>query len=303
VLRSSNQDAVAYRWSTGSTSRDITIRNSGNYSVRTVDRNGCVSLQSLATNVRVNPLPPAPTISSTKDTVFCQGESTILQLNVQNGAFPTFIALQEGKTTRYNFQNLNVNISGLFNGFQTDANGCKSGLSNKIFVAVKPTPAKVSNIVRLSPYSIGIENPRANTYTWQFKGADRPDFNGTTVRINEGGKYRVIAKNVYKTLSYGEKTCTSEPSDEFTFLLYDDNGVSIYPNPSNGNFSIDSKVDWRNSDVQIYNLRGELIKTTFITIFNNVQKIDLTSLPEGEYMLRITSDTFFTITKRIIVNR
>jgi Secretion system C-terminal sorting domain/Carbohydrate esterase, sialic acid-specific acetylesterase len=303
VLTSSIQGVVGYRWSTGATSPSITVRNSGNYSVRTVDRNGCVSLQSLVTSVRVNPLPPAPTISSTKDTVFCQGENTILNLNIQNGAFPTIIALQEGKTTRYNFQNLNVNISGLFNGFQTDANGCRSGLSNRIFVSVKPTPPKVSNIVRLSPYSISIENPKANTYTWQFNGANRPDFNGTTVRINEGGKYRVVAKNIYKTLSYGDKVCTSEPSDEFTFLLYDDNGVSIYPNPSNGNFSIDSRVDWRNSNVEVYSMRGELIKTTFVTVFNDVQKLDLTSLPEGEYMLRIRSDNFFTITKRIIINR
>jgi Carbohydrate esterase, sialic acid-specific acetylesterase/Secretion system C-terminal sorting domain len=303
VLTSSNQDAVAYRWSTGTNARNITIRNSGDYSVRTVDKNGCVSLQSLATKVKVNPLPPAPTISSAKDTVFCQGESTILQLNIQNGAFPTFVAFQEGKTTRYNFQNLNVNISGSFIGFQTDVNGCKSGFSPSIYVAVKPTPAKVSNISRLSPYSIGIENSKANTYVWQFNGANRPDFSGTTVRINEAGKYKVIAKNIYKTLSYGEKVCSSEPSDDFTFLLYDDNGISIYPNPSRGFFSIDSKVDWKNSNVEVYSMRGELIQRVFVTVFNDVQKLDLTSLPEGEYMLRIRTDNFYTITKRIIINR
>jgi Secretion system C-terminal sorting domain/Carbohydrate esterase, sialic acid-specific acetylesterase len=303
VLTSSNQDAVTYRWSTGTNTRNITIKNSGDFSVRTVDKNGCVSLQSLATKVKVNALPPAPTISSAKDTVFCQGESTILQLNIQSGAFPTIVASQDGKTTKYNFQNLNVNQSGLFNGFQTDLNNCKSGLSSSIYVSVKPTPPKVSNIVRLSPYSIGIENPKANTYVWQFNGANRPDFSGATVRISEAGRYKVIAKNVYKTLSYGEKVCTSDPSDEFTFELYDDNGMSIYPNPSRGNFSIDSKVDWKNSNVEVYNIRGELIQRVFVTVFNDVQKLDLTNLPEGEYMLRIRTDNFYTITKRIIINR
>ena len=303
VLSSSIQGVVGYRWNNGATSPSITVRNSGDYSVRTVDKNGCVSLQSLATKVKVNALPPAPSISSTKDTVFCQGESTILQLNIQNGATPTFVALQDGKTVRYNFPNLNVNQSGLFNGFQTDLNNCKSGLSPSIYVSVKPVPAKVTNIVRLSPYSIGIENPKANTYVWQFNGANRPDFSGTTVRINEAGRYRVIAKNVYKTLSYGEKVCTSDPSDEFAFELYDDNGMSIYPNPSRGNFSIDSKIDWKNSNVEVYNLRGELIQRVFVTVFNDVQKLDLTNLPEGEYMLRIRADNFYTITKRIIINR
>ena len=68
-------------------------------------------------------------------------------------------------------------------------------------------------------------------------------------------------------------------------------------------FSIDSKVDWKNSNVEVYNLRGELIKRVFVTVFNDVQKLDLTNLPEGEYMLRITADNFYTITKRIIINR
>ncbi len=304
VLTSSNQDAVSYRWSTGINTRNITIRNSGDYSVKTVDKNGCISLQSLATKVKVNALPPAPKISNSKDTVFCQGESTILQLSVQNGAIATFLAFQDGKTTKYNnAENLNVNMSGLFNGFQTDLNNCKSGLSSSIYVSVKPTPAKVTSIIRLSPYSIGIENPKANTYVWQFNGANRPDFSGTTVRINEAGRYKVTAKNVYKTLSYGEKVCTSDPSDEFTFELYDDNGISIYPNPSRGNFSIDSKIDWKNSNVEVYSLRGELIQRVFITVFNNVQKLDLTNLPEGEYLLRIRTDNFYTITKRIIINR
>ncbi len=305
VLTSSNQDAVAYRWSTGTNTRNITIKNSGDYSVKTVDKNGCVSLQSLATKVKVNALPPAPSISSAKDTVFCQGESTILQLNIQNGAFPTFVAFQDGKTARYNFQNLNVNQSGLFNGFQTDLNNCKSGFSPSIYVSVKPVPAKVDtvDIIRLSPYTISIRNPKANTYVWQLNGVNRPDFTGTTIRFSERGNFKVTAKNIYKTLSYGEKVCTSEASIEKTFELYDDNGISIYPNPSKGNFSIDSKIDWKNSNVEIYNLRGELIQRAFVTVFNDVQKLDLTSLPEGEYMLRIRTDNFYTITKRIIINR
>ena len=304
VLTSSNQDATAYRWNTGTNTRNLTIRNSGDFSVRTVDKNGCVSQQSFITKVKVNALPPTPTISSTKDTVFCQGESTILQLNIQSGTIATFVAFQDGKITKYNVaQSLNVNQSGLFNGFQTDANNCKSKLSSSIYVSVKPTPTKVDSIIRISPYSIGIKNPKANTYLWQFNAVASDTVRGVSIRANRSGKYRITAKNVYKTQSYGEKVCTSEPSEEFTFELYDDNGMSIYPNPSKGNFSIDSKIDWRNSNVEVYNLRGELIQRVFVTVFNDVQKLDLTNLPEGEYMLRIRTDNFYTITKRIIINR
>jgi hypothetical protein len=303
VLTSSNQGVQNYRWNNGSTTRNITVRNAGDYSVKTVDNNGCVSLTSAATRIRVNALPPVPSISSTCDTVFCQGESTILQSSLVNGGFPTFIATQDGVVSRFNFQNLNVNKSGSFQAFQTDANGCKSGLSNRLIVSVKPVPAKITNILRLSPYTIGLENPKANTYVWQFNGVDRSNFIGSTIRFNEGGKFRVTAKNIYKTLSYGDKVCTSELSDEFYFILYDDNGMSIYPNPSNGIVNIDSKVDWKNSTIEIYTMLGQFVKKGIVNVFDDVKKLDLTDLAEGEYMLRIRTDNFYTITKRIIINR
>ena len=303
VLTSSNQGVQSYRWSNGSTARNITVRNAGDFSVRTVDNNGCVSLSSATTRIKVNALPPAPSISSSRDTVFCQGESTILQSSLANGASSTFIATQDGVVSRFNFQNLNVSKSGSFQAIQTDANGCKSGLSNKIIVAVKPVPEKVASIVRLSPYTIGIENPKATNYVWQYNGADRANYVGNTIRFNEGGKFRVTAKNIYKTLSYGDKVCTSELSDEFSFILYDDNGMSIYPNPGNGIFNIDSKVDWKNATVEIYTMSGQFLKKGTINIFDDVKKLDLTDLPIGDYMLRIRTDNFYTITKRIIINR
>ena len=303
VLTSSNQEATSYRWNTGAVTRNITVKNSGDFSVRSIGTNGCLSSTSLATRIKVNALPPAPTLSYSKDTVFCQGDNTILTLNIQKDAFPTWLAIQDGKTSRFNFQNLNVVNSGSFSGFQTDLNNCKSAISSSIYIAVKPTPAKITTISRLSPYSVGFENTKANSYIWQFNGANRDDFKGTTIRINDSGRYRVTAKNVYKTQSYGDKICVSDLSDEFLFELYNDNGISIYPNPSKGIFNIDSKVDWIDSNVEIYSLKGELFKKTFVTVFDDVKTVDLTSLPEGEYMLRIRTDNFYTITKRIIINR
>jgi hypothetical protein len=305
VLTSSNQNAEAYQWSTGASTRSITVRNPGDYSVKIIDKNGCSSKVSSNTKIKVNPLPPLPIITPTRDTVFCDGESTILQMNLVNGGFATWITKQNGTTIRYNYQNLNVNNSGSFQGFQTDQNGCKSGLTLPLYVSVKPVPTKVdtSNIVRLSPYTISINNPQANTYTWQVNGANSPIFFGNTIRFNEAAEFSVIAKNIYKTQSYGEKSCISEPSQRKYFVLFNDNGLSIYPNPSKGVFKIDSKVNWQNSTVEVFNLMGELITKTSVNVFDSVKSIDLTTLPEGEYMLRIKTDTFYTITKRIAIER
>jgi len=303
VLTSSNQDALSYRWSTGSLTRNISVKNAGDFSVKTIDKNGCVSKSSIATKVKVNALPPVPTISSTKDTVLCQGDNTILQMSLVNGGFPSWFAHQDGTTTRYNFQNLNVNKSGGFQALQTDVNGCKSAVSPQMYVSLKPVPAKVQTISRLSPYTVGFENPRATNYVWQFNGVTRTDVTGNVIRINEAGKYNVTAKNIYKTLFYGDKVCLAPTSDDFSFALYDDNGMSIYPNPSRGIINIDSKVDWRNSTIEIFNLSGAFIKKGFVSIFDDVKRLDLSDLPEGEYMLRVKTDNFYTITKRIIINR
>ena len=299
---SSIQGVVGYRWNTGATSLGITVKNAGDYSVRTTDRNGCISLSSVATKIKVNPLPIAPFITNSADTVFCEGQSTILQFNLIGSATGTFLRTQDGKTTSER-NNLNVNKSGSFQAFQTDANGCKSGLSNRIVVAVKSVPTKISNIVRLSPYTIGIENPKATNYVWQFNGADNANFVGSSIRFNEEGRFRVTAKNVYKTLSYGDKVCSSEASDDFSFLFYDDNGMSIYPNPSNGIFSIDSKIDWRNAIIEIYSISGQFLKRGNVNLFDDVKKLDLMDLPVGDYMLKIKTDNFYSITKRIIINR
>ncbi|MEA5458258.1 T9SS type A sorting domain-containing protein [Arcicella sp. LKC2W] len=303
VLTSSNQDAISYRWSTGSITRNITVKNAGDYSVKTIDKNGCVSNSSILTKIKVNALPPVPTISSTKDTVLCQGDNTILQMNLVSGGFPSWFAHQDGTTTRYNSQSLNVNKSGAFQAFQTDANGCKSAVSSQMYVSLKPLPAKITTVTRISPYTIGFTNTQATTYIWQFNGTTRTDVNGNVIRATEAGKYNVTAKNVYKTLFYGDKVCLAPVSDDFLFELYNDNGMSIYPNPTKGEINIDSKIDWRNSTIEIYNLSGAFIKKGFVSIFDDVKKLDLSDLPEGEYMLRIKSDNFYTITKRIIINR
>jgi hypothetical protein len=303
VLTSSIQGVVGYRWNTGATSASITVKNAGDYSVKTTDKNGCISLSSNSTKVKVNPLPSAPFITSSSDTVFCEGQSTVLQFNLVNGGTPSFLGNQNGFVTRYNSTNLNVSKSGSFQALQTDANGCKSVLSNRIYVAVKPIPEKVENIVRLSPYTIGIENPKATNYTWQVNGAERANYIGNTIRFNETGAFRVTAKNIYKTQSYGEKVCVSELSNEFSFQLYNDGGMSIYPNPSNGIFNIDSKVDWKNSTIEVYTMTGQFVKRGSVNVFDEVKKIDLMDLPEGEYMLRIRTDNFYTITKRILINR
>lgn len=66
-------------------------------------------------------------------------------------------------------------------------------------------------------------------------------------------------------------------------------GIRVYPNPNDGVFAIKSSVDSRESKVEIYNMLGEEIYTKSLNIQNSTFNINMSSQPDGIYMLRITN--------------
>lgn len=71
--------------------------------------------------------------------------------------------------------------------------------------------------------------------------------------------------------------------------------VEVYPNPASDMLYINSI----NSiyEVEVYSLNGQLLKQQ-----QNVSHIDVSSLSQGIYMVRVKGDTF-TVTKKVMVNR
>ncbi len=302
TLNSSSLQASGYLWNTGSKTQSLKINTSGSYTVRTIDNNNCFSPSSSVLKITVNPLPVTPTIVSSKDSVFCDGDDTILQMNLVTGNKPTWVAAQNGTVTNYGIQNLTVTQSGAFRAFQTDLNNCKSVISPNVYVSVKPNPVVVDSIVRLSPYTVAVNAVKADQYVWQINGVVNNTLSGSQVRITDEANLSVIARNVYKTLFYGDKLCYSPVSKEYVFRYYDDRGVSIYPNPSNGVLKIEARDDWNNTVYEVYDLLGRMVRRGTIASLNSNRTLDLTMLPEGEYMLKLSTESLL-IAKRIIINR
>ncbi|MDR6563309.1 MULTISPECIES: T9SS type A sorting domain-containing protein [unclassified Arcicella] len=302
TLTSSNVSANRYLWNTGTSTQNIRINTSGDYTVRTIDGNNCFSMASAAQKITVNPLPATPTILSTKDTVFCDGDNTTLQMSLIAGNRPTWLASQNGTVTNFGIQNLTITQSGGFRAYQTDGNDCKSPISPTVFVSVKANPPRVDSIVRLSPYTVGVNAVRADQYVWQVNGVANNNLSGSSIRFTEEANLSVIAKNVYPTLFYGDKVCFSPVSNQYAFKFFNDNGVSIYPNPSNGVFKIEARDPWNNTTYEVYNLLGGLLQRGTISSLDASRTMNLTDLPEGQYMLRLNTDSLL-ITKRIIINR
>lgn len=302
ILTSSNVGASSYLWNTGDDAQVITVKKGGNYSVQTRASNGCLS-QSSTDNISiiVNPLPATPQIRALADTVFCEGGSVSL------------VSIPTDNSTKFGWSRNNVDdktaitstikISGteLVRGFVIDNKNCNSKLSNAIQVVKKDNP-KVITIVQKGTYTLVARSDKpADEYTWKFNDKNLLS-KDTLTRATEDGKYSVIGKNVYKVKSTTTPlTCFSAESS-YNLVSYNDGGISIFPNPSKGLFTLESRYDLDKVSITVYTMGGRLMYEGKIDLLNTPKILDLSSFSEGMYILRVESSAF-RISKLIGINR
>ncbi|MBL0174569.1 MAG: hypothetical protein IPP94_04755 [Ignavibacteria bacterium] len=171
-----------YAWSTGDSTRSITVSASGSYTVSVIDTNDCGGT-SPAVAVTVHPL-PAPLVLPLGPTTFCAGDSVRLDA----GAFASY-AWSNGDTTRL----ITVKASGTFTVSVRDSNGC-AGQSPAIPVVVNPLP--VVAITASGPVSFcegGTVDLDAGagfkTYRWSTGAVTR------RITVNAAGSYSVAVTN------------------------------------------------------------------------------------------------------------
>lgn len=75
--------------------------------------------------------------------------------------------------------------------------------------------------------------------------------------------------------------------------------LAMYPNPSNGNFTIKMDKVFENISVEITNMLGQRIA---FESYRDTQTLDLsTTASAGIYFVTITADNFNSLTKKIII--
>ena len=73
---------------------------------------------------------------------------------------------------------------------------------------------------------------------------------------------------------------------------------SIYPNPNNGNFTIELSKKNVNATIEIFNSIGKLIWKK--QLFKKLNKIDLDNISTGIYFIKVTNGFSYVIKKVII---
>ena len=130
VLQASPSNS--YQWSDGSSQREVEVRASGNYSLTTIDGNGCRSPASQVVRVTANPLPAIPTITASGPLTFCADEKVTLRASQATGYL-----WNSGATS----QEVTTSQSNIYQVQTKNEFGCLSDASSPVAVNALPLPA------------------------------------------------------------------------------------------------------------------------------------------------------------------
>ncbi len=125
IIISAQKGFASYRWNTGETTLEITVKSPGLYSVTVIDSNGCVGIsQPIAIN-KSDPFKPQ--IKTNRKATFCKGDSVMLYVL---GSYHSYL-WNTGETST----SITVNKSGNYRVTVVDSNGC-DGTSDSVEVNV-----------------------------------------------------------------------------------------------------------------------------------------------------------------------
>jgi hypothetical protein len=314
--------ATKFLWSNALTTREIDVTKAGFYTVKVTDINGCTSLASAPTEVKVLPLPAAPVIAAGGPTIFCQradsdfgtfNSVTLTATSVNDvtwyGKLST-AKLLAGKVLA------GIKTSDTYFTTATDLNGCISKNSNEIKVTVQSNPAIASDtkIAKEGVYTIKALNfPSAATvnatsageYEWKYGTAAL--ISKTYVsKVKTAGDYTVRRKYLY-TIDGTPLTCFTDLVKYAYVVDPEFKGVAIYPNPiTSSNVTIEILEDWTGADVSIYDMVGRPVFAGKIASSDGTDgrnTLNVGGLGNGIYILQVKASADKSYVGKIIVNK
>jgi len=280
------------QWNTGDRAASIDVSRTGEYVVTARNDFGCQNSSSF-TSIKVNPLPPKPLITASGPTIFCDGD------NVRISA-PESKAYQwsNSKNTREQI----INSSGFFTVKTIDQNGCISPSSDELEVIVKPSPIGISVLqtgtFTLEALASGLFDVK---YEWYKDNVLLPN-TSIVIKAKTEGLYAVKGSILYQLGAGRNLRCFSPISNGYRFKIDPSvQGMSVFPNPAPKSIiNIETQEDLQDAVVDIYNLKGTLVKSYSVPNFDARRTFDLSEIQKGGFLVNVKAQNFNVI-KRVYV--
>jgi hypothetical protein len=265
--------ADRYLWSTGDTTRLITVTSQGWYKVMGTSVSGCVGIDSIY--VVVAPL-PVITIAPEGSVSICHGDTVIVMATSAKNYF-----WSTGDTT----QSIIVSKAGTYYVSTKNEEGC-AGVSSTLIVKYLETPEKPT-ITRSGAMLTTNAAPPVQWY-----------LNGEPITGATGSAYTPIADGDYTVLAKAKSGC-SAISDAFGFVVLgvaseerNSAKVTITPNPFSDKITISIENNDQSSYlIECYSLLGEKVATIHSGVIPGGNQKLVHSFPqtttEGTYFIRV----------------
>lgn len=272
------------------------------YSVTSVsDATGCENTSLQSVTVSVQTAPPA-IITPGPVAAVCQGDSVVLMASIGlNFSYSWYRdnVLLPGDTTYI----LTVKTGGDYNVKVANPTGCSS-ISNPVTVVIHPLPAVfLGNDTALLPgNSILLDaGPGYNSYIWSTGATSQSllvDSAGTGLGVKTIWVH--VTDNNY---CIGGDTITinftNNPGINDAFANAE---IRILPNPSDGRIELHAaQIPSGEYNIELFNTEGKPAHRSIHTLNqDNIINLDLTHLPGGLYLLKLTGSQG-SISRRIVI--
>jgi serine protease len=272
--------AATYAWLPGGQTTTVVAVSPNSNTTYTVtgSTGGCSSNRTITINVSTT-----PTITpSITNTTICAGSAAVVSLT---GAV-TYTWLPSGSGISTTLSPTSLTIYTV-----TGANGSCVSTPKTFTINVTPSPtvnATASSSLICAGTSSSLTATGATSYTWS-PATTLSAANGSVVAASPTitTTYTVIGLSGTcsntKTITLTVSTCTGIEN------LNPLNSISVFPNPSNGLFTISNSMNSKKLELVVTNAIGQLIISE--TALDAAQlQIDLTKMSKGFYYLKVSTD-------------
>lgn len=269
----------SFLWNTNAQTQNITVSQSGTYTVTYTDGVGCVATDEVDVlfgtgSVMVNLGP---------DTSLCDGETIILD------AGPGFVSYEW--STSETSQTLEVGLQGDYIVTVTDQFGCTGIDLVNVSTGVSPEADFSYNAVTGTTVEFTDIGSGATTVYWDFNGdgnVDETSAGGASVQYDFG------TESVFGVVMIAENGCGSDTTSQNVLVqdvgveeLKAEIGLSVFPNPTQNVLTVaiaDATVSVH--QLKLMDVRGKEV-AAFSAASSGAARLPLDGLDTGMYVLRI----------------
>ncbi len=287
--------ASSYVWSDGKTDgQSFTVTADHTYTVTGTDANNCSN--TATQSITVNALPTITTVANPSSAAVCSGGSITLSGSGSSTSYSWSgpVAVSDGVAF--------TAASGTYIVTGTDANNCTNTATRVVTVLPLPNvgiSASPSATICVGS-AVTLSGTGASTYAWSDNVTDGVPFNITqthayTVTGTSNSCTNTSTKLIIVTAcpgSVGIQQSTASTQQ-----------IKVYPNPTSGTFNISiSNANFKELSISVVNMLGkEVFAATDKNNATDYQiEINLESLPDGMYYLKLSTATDTKVTKLII---